>query len=122
MSADVEPIGPPWRDGQHCRHCHPQCDGRYDPHDGGVYHEVGEAFTWHPEYGCPVCRIVALLRQMADEAEDGAARLISAAGTSVLYGDGMGATSDYLDSDLYRAQASALRAAADRIENGDHLR
>ena len=112
MSSNVEPIGPPWRDGQHCRHCHPQCDGRYDPHDGGVYHEVGEAFTWHPEYGCPVCRNAALLRGMAAEADEQAQKACD--NYQALH---LQAHWDYY---LERcAVATGLRNAADRIERGE---
>ena len=120
MSSDVEPIGPPWRDGQHCRHCHPQCDGQYDPHDGGVYHEVGEAFTWHPEYGCPLCAHAELLRGMAAEASKESASWHGSASLMETYGHHAGAEADRREAATLSRIAAALRDAADHIENGDH--
>ena len=119
MSSNVEPIGPPWRDGKHCRHCHPQCDGRYDPHDGGVYHEVGEAFTWHPEYGCPVCRIVALLRRDADKSEAQVKSLATAMAAAMLRGEPLESLPEYKEAIVIESGVWFLRAAADHIEVGE---
>ena len=75
--------------GDHCQHCDEGCRVGPDPEYHAATSAVG--YIWFAGEGCPVCRALEHLREMADEAEAG---------------------------EFYHLQAEVLRIAADRIEAG----
>lgn len=86
----------------HCQHCDEGCRVGPDPEYHAATSAVG--YIWFAGEGCPVCRALEHLREMADQAEAG----VEDWKFLVHYG--------YIAQRLAYAKAKALRAAADRIE------
>ena len=100
----------------HCQHCDEGCRVGPDPEYHAATSTVG--YIWFAGEGCPVCRVLAQLREMADDGDARVAHLTQKAAVSLMYGEPLESSPDYKNAMVIRAGALTLRAAADEIEAG----